>query len=76
MPSEIALFGPIASGKSTLLDRAKKESPNCTSVETDDITLDKSEQIILAKALLALIYGEALVMTAGKLDAADLQRWG
>jgi dephospho-CoA kinase len=76
MPSKIALFGPIASGKSTFLNRAKREIPTCISIELDDITLDQSQQQILACDFLAPTYGETLVMSAGKLHAIELQKWG
>jgi GTPase SAR1 family protein len=76
MPSKIALFGPIASGKSTLLNRAKEEIPNCISIELDDITLDQSQQQIFANAFLRRNYSETLVMSAGKLHASDLKKWG
>jgi dephospho-CoA kinase len=67
MCSKIALFGPIASGKSTLLRRANKEISNCITIETDEITRDKTQQKLFAKAVLAQSYGAHLVMTAAEL---------
>lgn len=76
MPEKIVLFGPVASGKSTYLRRARAEFPACLTIEMDDVTLDKPEQEIFARGVLSQSYRQPLFMTAGKLDVCFVRPFG
>lgn len=76
MAKKIAFFGPVASGKSTYLRRARQHFPCCLTVEMDEVVLDKDEQARFAKGVLSCSFGNHLFMTAGKLDVSFLRQHG
>src|SRR4051812_39131874 len=76
MAKKIALFGPVASGKSTYLRRARDGYPHCLTVEMDDVVLDKEEQVRFATGVLSCSFRSHLFMTAGKLDVHLLRSLG